>query len=354
MKKIEANELSSEAKHSMLVRIITGICIALVCFPCIILGSWYFFLLILLVTILSAFELTHVTDLKGSFKIVISVITILLTVFIVVYVIFKNNIKNQTLEFDENFFKTSDVLINGFNRIDISVMLITLAAAIYFIISFFSPVFTVRHVFYYITMIIVVAIGIQSLLFLRYSPFFYFSQKVDGVAIYGDLVSKDSFKYGQSMFLLFYVLIGVIMNDIGAYFIGVLFGKHKMNEKISPKKTWEGFLGGVVFSLISSTLFAIIVTQCKKPMLPIFDFTKASNPYAVFFIIGISLFLPLIADTGDFIFSAVKRYWGVKDFSKLLPGHGGLLDRLDSMIFSAALVTCLIIFINLILNGQGV
>ena len=146
-------------------------------------------------------------------------------------------------------------------------------------------------------------------------------------------------------FLLIYVLIGTMMNDIGAYFIGLFFGKHKMNERISPKKTWEGFVGGVVFSLIASLTFALICAALGKPILPIFGLPH------LYFLIIISILLPLIADVGDFVFSSVKRSFGVKDFSQLLPGHGGILDRIDSLIFASALVSCLIIFINLILNG---
>ena len=224
----------------------------------------------------------------------------------------------------------------NFYEIRISIMLLVLMAAIFFIISFFVPQFTVKYVFYFVTMIIVIAMGVQSFLYLRYSPKYWFSTE-ESIALYGNITSTANFEYLQSTFLFAYVVIGVIMNDIGAYFIGVLFGKHKMNEKISPKKTWEGFLGGVVFSLISSTVFAIAITYLGKPMLPIFDFTSGQYPLAVFFIIFISILLPIIANVGDFIFSAVKRYWGVKDFSKILPGHGGILDRLDSLIFSAAL-----------------
>ena len=79
MKKIETNELSEETKHSMVARIITGICIALVCVPCIILGSWYFFFLTVLITIFSAFEIVRVSNLKGLLKVLIYFVTIIFT-----------------------------------------------------------------------------------------------------------------------------------------------------------------------------------------------------------------------------------------------------------------------------------
>ena len=120
-----------------------------------------------------------------------------------------------------------------------------------------------------------------------------------------------------------------------------------MNERISPKKTWEGFIGGVVFSIIVSTVFALICALAGKPILPIFDVSR------LYFVIVISILIPLISDVGDFVFSSVKRTFGVKDFSNLLPGHGGILDRIDSLIFASALVSCLIIFINLML-GLGI
>jgi phosphatidate cytidylyltransferase len=146
------------------------------------------------------------------------------------------------------------------------------------------------------------------------------------------------------MYLFIYVVLGVIFNDMGAYFIGMLFGKHKMNERISPKKTWEGFIGGVVISIIVSTVFALICALVEKPILPVFDVEH------LYYVIIVSILIPLISDVGDFVFSSVKRTFGVKDFSNLLPGHGGVLDRIDSLIFASALVSCLIIFINLMLG----
>lgn len=343
MKKIQRNKLNSEAKHSLLVRCMTAAALIAIIVPCIIFGGWFYFGLIALIAILASIEITHITDLKGTLKIIIGIITIILTLSIIYYVLYAKY--TETIPKQE-FNTTGDFLADSLFEINISVMLITLMAAIYFIISFCNKDFTVKHAFYYISLIIVVSIGIQSFLCLRYSPFFYFAN--EGEMLSSEYLTSNEFAKGQSMFLLLYVLIGVIMNDTGAYLVGVLFGKHKMAERISPKKTWEGFLGGIVFSFISSIIFAVVVTYNDMPLLPIFDFRSTSNPYALFYIIGISVLLPLFADIGDFAFSAIKRFWGVKDFSNLLPGHGGVLDRVDSTIFAAALVSCLIIFIEFI------
>ena len=114
-----------------------------------------------------------------------------------------------------------------------------------------------------------------------------------------------------------YVIIIAYITDACAYFIGTKFGKHKLNERISPKKTIEGFIGGWLGGCILSLIWALC-----------FQFFKV-NPWV--FIIG-SIVLPIVSQIGDLIFSMIKRFYGIKDFSKLIPGHGGLLDRLDSLI----------------------
>ena len=340
MKKI-TNNISSSAKKSMFTRIATAIALGIICIPCLVLGSWWFFGLTVLITILGAFEIVKASSLKGLIKILIYLITIVFALAIIYYSMFKNNI--ETLQSIGSKAFTNEFLVNSFSEIDVSAMLITFMCAIYFMISFAAEPFNIAYVFYFISMIIVLAIGVKSFLFLRYSPYKYF----DEALVSGDkpILQTDFFKYGQSMFLLIYVLIGTMMNDIGAYFIGLLFGKHKMNERISPKKTWEGFVGGVVFSLICSITFALIVAALGYPILPLFDLSH------LYFVIIISILLPLTADVGDFVFSSVKRTFGVKDFSQLLPGHGGVLDRIDSLIFASALVSGLVIFVNYLMTG---
>lgn len=98
----------------------------------------------------------------------------------------------------------------------------------------------------------------------------------------------------------------------------MLIGKHKLLEDVSPKKTWEGLIGG---SLISTFICTVYYT------------TVINTDISLVLITLIVLFLTLIGQFGDLFFSAVKRYCGVKDFSNMIPGHGGILDRFDSIMF---------------------
>ena len=339
MKRI-TNELSASAKKSMVTRIITAIFLAILFVPAIIFGGWYFFFFSVLLALLCAIEIVKASNVKGLLRILIFFVTIGFTLGLTYFIVFDINGTNNGA-FDDPWF-----LPNTFHEIRLSIMLITIMLCVYFLISFSVESFHIAYVFYFATMILVICIGIQSFLFLRYSPFYYFKNALNdsGTDYTEHFLFKNEFKYLQSSFLFIYVILGVIFNDMGAYFIGMLFGKHKMNERISPKKTWEGFIGGVVISIVVSTVFALVCALVGKPILPIFDTNR------LYFVIIISILIPLISDVGDFVFSSVKRTFGVKDFSNLLPGHGGVLDRIDSLIFASALVSCLIIFINLLLG----
>lgn len=114
------------------------------------------------------------------------------------------------------------------------------------------------------------------------------------------------------------IIIATYTCDTAAYFSGYFFGKHKLNERISPKKTIEGSISGWLIGAACAFAYSYI-------MIP--DFTLWEMAAA-------SLLLPLSAQIGDLAFSAMKRSFHIKDFSNLLPGHGGILDRLDSLIFN--------------------
>lgn len=117
---------------------------------------------------------------------------------------------------------------------------------------------------------------------------------------------------------IIYLLLISTMTDTFAYITGLLIGTHKMAPKISPKKTIEGFIGGVLIGTIVSTAYYVTVI----------------NPSSSIVIVSlITMSLCVIGQLGDLVFSMIKRKYDVKDFSNLIPGHGGILDRFDSIIF---------------------
>ena len=126
--------------------------------------------------------------------------------------------------------------------------------------------------------------------------------------------------------LLLYVGITSWFTDMGAYFVGVTFGKHRLNERISPKKSIEGSIGGLIIGTVSASLFVYFF------MNEIFSLN----------IIILSLILSISGQIGDLLFSAIKRNYSIKDFGKLLPGHGGVLDRIDSLTFNYMIIYVLI------------
>lgn len=126
---------------------------------------------------------------------------------------------------------------------------------------------------------------------------------------------------------IFFLLAVIFASDIGAFYCGRLFGKHKLYEAISPGKTWEGAIGGLLCSIITALWFLHIL-----PLRQI-DFS----------ILALVLALSVTGQIGDLAESMLKRNHGTKDSGKILPGHGGILDRIDSLLFS---IPILYIFLN--------
>jgi phosphatidate cytidylyltransferase len=127
------------------------------------------------------------------------------------------------------------------------------------------------------------------------------------------------------------------INDTFAYLVGIKFGKHKLAEKISPKKTWEGFFGGLVFAIFAGFLFDYFTSD---------EITKIVEPDSLFKWIGMSIVVVIFGTLGDLIESWFKRSLGVKDSGTILPGHGGLLDRLDSILFAAPVALVYLLLVN--------
>lgn len=115
-----------------------------------------------------------------------------------------------------------------------------------------------------------------------------------------------------------YLLLITILTDTFALFTGMLVGRHKLAKDISPKKTVEGLIGGVFMGVTIPTVFYHVAI---------------SSNLSLVILVVITTILALFGQLGDLVFSSIKRYYKAKDFSNLIPGHGGVLDRLDSIIF---------------------
>tara|TARA_B100002019_G_scaffold291949_1_gene313576 strand:- start:2168 stop:2992 length:825 start_codon:yes stop_codon:yes gene_type:complete len=143
------------------------------------------------------------------------------------------------------------------------------------------------------------------------------------------------FLYGQEggQYLFLFLIVIVCASDIGAYLIGRLFGKIKLAEKISPGKTWEGFFSGLVFSIIFSNIYLNIFSEN-------FNLSTHLNLSLVILLISI------VSVIGDLFISLLKRRYGKKDTGNLLPGHGGILDRVDGLIPALTVLPLILVFVN--------
>ena len=134
----------------------------------------------------------------------------------------------------------------------------------------------------------------------------------------------------RARYFLFYLFL-VWGNDVFAYLAGVTMGRHKMCERLSPKKSWEGFVGGVAGSLAVGALAAYCLDES----------------YAMW--MGLAIVVSLSSVVGDLVESMFKRDAGVKDSGNLIPGHGGILDRFDAFILSAPFAFIYLIIVNLVI-----
>lgn len=134
---------------------------------------------------------------------------------------------------------------------------------------------------------------------------------------------------------MFYVIIAVFaawVSDVGAFAAGSLWGKHKLCPSISPKKTVEGLIGGFILNIAAMLVFGLVFSWSYGGTVPV--------NYLTLGLIG--LFGSALSVVGDLSFSLIKRSCHIKDFSNILPGHGGILDRFDSVIFVAPFVLLLV------------
>ena len=147
---------------------------------------------------------------------------------------------------------------------------------------------------------------------------------------------------------LFYVILAFLIpwiSDAGAYFVGSALGKHKMAPNISPKKSWEGFFGGIVAAIVS-----VLVVGFGYPWAESLLNGSADFMVNIWLLVVVAIVGSVLGVIGDFSASLLKRQCEVKDFGSILPGHGGILDRFDSMLFAAPFLYFVFSIIEPVIN----
>jgi len=144
---------------------------------------------------------------------------------------------------------------------------------------------------------------------------------------------RDYGDIGKYVYLL--IFVGAWITDTFAYFTGMLIGKHKLIEDVSPKKTIEGSIGGIVFCALSFAAFGLIMDNF---------FEREAN---ILFLIICGIIISVISQIGDLIMSVIKRHYKIKDFGKIFPGHGGIIDRFDSIFAVSIGFVCIFMFVAL-------
>lgn len=206
-----------------------------------------------------------------------------------------------------------------------------LAIAAYYLLIFFAE----THTYFMITVILL----LMALMFVYVFAFPKFTAN-QVMATYFSLIYVPvmlSFIFltrqlNFGVYLVWMIFISSWISDTCAYLVGVLIGKHKLVPQLSPKKTIEGSIGGILGSAIVGALFGFFLL----------DKTLGGHQFGVMlFVIG--AIGSVISQVGDLAASAIKRNHDIKDYGKLIPGHGGIMDRFDSVIFTAPMIYFLII-----------
>ena len=251
-------------------RILSAIIMILIFVPLLFIGGVPFTILMTLLALASMYELITIREKKKEVPMIIKVISYLLVIFL------------SILTYNQNIFSYT-----------MSYQLIS-----FIVLIFLLPILLKNKSMDYDINDALYLVG--SLLFIN-------------IAFNLILVVRN-----YSLNYLIYLLLITVITDTFALITGMYIGKNKLAPSISPHKTIEGFIGGALMGTFVATTFY---------------FTVIDSNISLVILILTTAFLSVVGQLGDLVFSSIKRTYGVKDFSNLIPGHGGILDRLDSIIF---------------------
>ena len=255
----------------MTKRVVSAIVMVLIFVPFLIMGGIPFTILMAVLGVLGLYELLKIRgDVKKKFPVVMRLLAYLMTIFLIV-----NNANSIDLQYDLDY------------RL-VSLIIFIFLAPMVFINN--SKKYNLNDALFLVGSVVFIGLSFNLLTVIRNFNIAY----------------------------IIYLFLITTMTDTFALFTGMFIGKHKLAPEISPKKTIEGAVGGSIMGTLIATAFYTTVISSSVPLV---------------FLILITLALTAVGQIGDLAFSSIKRYYGKKDFSDLIPGHGGILDRLDSLVF---------------------
>ena len=251
-------------------RILSAIIMILIFVPLLFIGGVPFTILMTLLALASMYELITIREKKKKISMLIKVISYLLVIF------------SSILTYNQNIFSYT----MSYQLISFIVLIFLLPI----LLKSKSMDYDINDALYLVGSLLFINIAFNLILVVR----------------------------NYSLNYLIYLLLITVITDTFALITGMYIGKNKLAPSISPHKTIEGFIGGALMGTFVATTFY---------------FTVIDSNISLVILILTTAFLSVIGQLGDLVFSSIKRTYGVKDFSNLIPGHGGILDRLDSIIF---------------------
>lgn len=251
-------------------RILGAIIIVAVFIPFLLIGKMPFAIFMTALAVLGLYELINIRETQNKFPFIMKVFAYLLVIFLIM-----SNLGSIDLQLKIDY------------RV-ISIIIFTLLAPLVFIND--NKKYNLSDALYLIGTVLFVGLSFNLLVVIR----------------------------NFDINFIIYLLLIQTITDTFALFSGMLIGKHKLCPTISPKKTVEGLVGGTFMGTFVASAFYITVINPSMSLV---------------YLIFITVFLSLVGQLGDLVFSSIKRYYDKKDFSEIIPGHGGILDRFDSLIF---------------------
>lgn len=269
-------------------RILSAVVLLAIFIPILLIGNVAFAILMTVVACMGLYEIINARSKKKKFPFIMEVLSYVMVLFFVI-----TNYKVNYQTFNHNLMFYLDYRL-------LSILIFTYIAPIIFIND--SKKYSFNDALYLIGATLFIGISFTLIIAIR----------------------------NYSLEYIIYIFLIATITDTYALLTGRKIGKHKLAETISPNKTIEGSIGGSIMGTVVASIY----------------FLEFIDPTAsIFAVSSMTLILTIIGQIGDLVFSAIKRYYNTKDFSNLIPGHGGILDRLDSIIF---IVLAFLLFLSVL------